>query len=80
VSETGVSDSADRAELLGGADLEAEQALQEGGVAEALLGGALQLLGQALGSGGEPQVGEVGAELLVDGGLLAHRATWASAW
>jgi hypothetical protein len=56
---------------VGGGDLNLEEVLEEGRMAEILGGGALELGGQRLGGGSQPQVGQVAAGLLVDRGA-AH--------
>ena len=61
---------------LGGGDLDRQEAFQERGMAEAG-GGVVELGGQRLGRGGQPQLGEVTAQLLVDR-RLAHPVTSAS--
>jgi hypothetical protein len=63
--------------LLGGPELEGEQTLQEGGVAELLLAGLLELGREGFGGGLQTEVVEVTAQLLVEA-LLGHRAASAS--
>ena len=57
----------------GGGDLDVEEPFKERGVAELRLGGVVELAGQRFGGGGEPQVGEMAAELLI-GRVVAHEA------
>ena len=78
-SRQGAGRQAKRARLacrraVGGGDLDGEEPFEERGVAELVRGGVVELGGQGLGGGGEPQLGEVAAQLLVDRGL-AHRVT-----
>ena len=57
---------------LGGHHLDIQQTREELGVTESFLAGVLELPGQGLGGGAEAQIGQVAADLLIDGGL-GHR-------
>ena len=74
--EAGEPQAAGEAAFAGRVDLDVEQVVQELGVAGLGLLGLLERGGQLLGCGGELEVGEVAAQLLV-GGVLVHRATLA---
>ena len=63
---------------LGGTHLDREQAFQEGGVAQLVRLGVVELTGQRLGGGGQTQVGEMRPHLLIDR-VLAHAVTSTSA-
>ena len=65
-----------RRRSLGRVDLDVEQVVQELGVAGLGLLRGFERGGELLGRGGELEVGEVAAQLLV-GGVLVHRATLA---
>jgi hypothetical protein len=56
----------------GGGHFSVEEHLEERGVAELVRAGVVEHAGQRFGRGGEAQVGELGAQLLVDG-VLAHQ-------
>jgi hypothetical protein len=71
--QAGEATPAGQAPFLGAGHLDAQQPGQEGAVAELLPAGVLELGGEGLGGGGQTQVGEVPAQLLVHA-LLAHRA------
>jgi hypothetical protein len=61
--------------FLGRGDLHGQQPLQEGGVAQVILPRPLELAGERLGGGAEPQVGEMGAQALVGADRLRHLGT-----
>jgi len=74
--EPGEPQAAGEAALLGRGDLDVEQVVQKLGVAGLVALGALERGRELLGRGGELEVGEVAAELLV-AGVLVDRATFA---
>jgi len=70
--EAGEPFQAGQAADLGGGHLDVEESFQEGGVAELLCVGVFEGARECFGGGAEAEVGEMGAEFLVDG-RLAHR-------
>jgi hypothetical protein len=74
--EPGEPQAAGEAALLGRGDLDVEQVVQQLGVAGLVALGRLERGGEMLGRGGELEVGQVAAQLLV-AGVLVHRATFA---
>ncbi len=74
--ESGEPQSAGEPPFSGRGDFDVEQVMQELGVAGLGLLDLLERGRQLLGGGGELEVGEVAAQLLV-GGVLVHRATLA---
>jgi hypothetical protein len=73
--EPGEAFEAGLAAGLGGRHLDVEEPFEERAVAELVLEGVVELAGERLGGRSEAQVGEMRAQLLVDGVVAHDRAS-----